>query len=345
MDEYSRTLINVNTAEQSELVTIPGVGRATARKIIAARPFASLDDLVKVGGINADMLERIKPYLQNIPGQEPSRTADKTKKAVPSKKSGTKEPAPAPSGGESQAVSKSEAPAADGEESIPEKVGAFLTSQPEKLKDFLEDQPENFEKIKDFIADQPEKLKDFLDDQPENLKKAKEFIASQPEKIKDFLDDQPEKFEKVKASTGMSNANLITLLTACLITMVVTLLLTIGLLGAINGGLRYSSQNEFAALTRQVESSTSKLDMLEKDTDSIRARLDALESMSGRMKLIEEENAAIRKQLEESSRQVSEVKAQLEQTRADIDRLKTSADFFDRFIAGLRTLLNETTQP
>jgi competence protein ComEA len=47
--------VNVNTADQALLETLPGVGPVTAQKIIAERekagPFASLDDLQRVSGI------------------------------------------------------------------------------------------------------------------------------------------------------------------------------------------------------------------------------------------------------------------------------------------------------
>jgi DNA repair exonuclease SbcCD ATPase subunit len=330
MDENSQMLVNVNTAGEKELIAIPGLGVITARKIIAARPFASLDALLEVDGISRGLLERIRPYLEEVPA--------KTKKASPAKKTGVREPAPAPA-----EINETSAP--EEEETLKEKIQDFISQQPEKLQDFMDEQPENFQKVKDFFAAQPEKLQEFLDDQPENIKKARDFIAAQPEKIQEFIAAQPERFEKVKTSTGMSNANLITLLIACLATLVLTILLTIGLMGAINGGLRYASQAEFSALNRQAAASASQLELLEKNTESIRARLDALESMSGRMKLIEEENTAIRKQLEESSRQVEEVRTQMEQIRADIESLQSSSNFFDRIISGLRTLLNETTRP
>ncbi|MBU2634848.1 lamin tail domain-containing protein [Patescibacteria group bacterium] len=54
------SLIDINTAPLEELEKIIGVGPALAQKIIEARPFDSLDDLIKVKGIGEITLQKIK---------------------------------------------------------------------------------------------------------------------------------------------------------------------------------------------------------------------------------------------------------------------------------------------
>jgi competence protein ComEA len=56
--------IDINTATEKELRTIPGVGPVTARRIIEARPFRSADDLRKVNGIGDKKYETMRPYFQ-----------------------------------------------------------------------------------------------------------------------------------------------------------------------------------------------------------------------------------------------------------------------------------------
>lgn len=55
--------LNLNTASNRELRSIPGIGPVTANKITAARPYRSIDDLLKIPGIGPKTLEKIKPYV------------------------------------------------------------------------------------------------------------------------------------------------------------------------------------------------------------------------------------------------------------------------------------------
>lgn len=62
--------VNLNAAPPAELAQLPGLGPATAGRIVAHRetegPFASHDDLLRVHGIGPVTLERMRPYLRPI---------------------------------------------------------------------------------------------------------------------------------------------------------------------------------------------------------------------------------------------------------------------------------------
>ena len=56
--------IDINTATEKELTTVPGIGHVMAERIIAARPFRSADDLKRVSGIGEKKYAQIRPYFQ-----------------------------------------------------------------------------------------------------------------------------------------------------------------------------------------------------------------------------------------------------------------------------------------
>jgi DNA uptake protein ComE-like DNA-binding protein len=56
--------IDINTATEKELTTVPGIGHVMAARIIAARPFRSADDLKRVSGIGDKKYLQIRPYFR-----------------------------------------------------------------------------------------------------------------------------------------------------------------------------------------------------------------------------------------------------------------------------------------
>ena len=56
--------ININSATEKELTTVPGIGHVMAARIIAARPFGSADDLRRVSGIGDKKYAQVRPYFQ-----------------------------------------------------------------------------------------------------------------------------------------------------------------------------------------------------------------------------------------------------------------------------------------
>jgi comEA protein len=59
--------ININTASSDELQQVPGIGPATAEKILQMRKsygaFKSVDDLLSIKGLGKKRLEKMRKYL------------------------------------------------------------------------------------------------------------------------------------------------------------------------------------------------------------------------------------------------------------------------------------------
>ena len=66
-DQKSFTIININTASQTELETLPYIGPVTAQKIIAYREefgkFTAIEEIQKISGIGEATFKKIEAYI------------------------------------------------------------------------------------------------------------------------------------------------------------------------------------------------------------------------------------------------------------------------------------------
>ena len=97
-------VVNLNTASESDLVALPGVGPATAKKIIAGRPYTSVADLAKAG-VPKNTIEKISSMV--TVGAATSAAA-----APPAPKPAPAPAAPAPAPAASTAAKTPSAPTA-----------------------------------------------------------------------------------------------------------------------------------------------------------------------------------------------------------------------------------------
>jgi competence protein ComEA len=99
-------LIDLNTASEQDITALKGVGPATAKKIIAARPYNSVDELSKAG-LSAKKIEAIKPFVMvgSAPAAVAPMSATPVKKIAPAPALKTQKAPQAPSSAQKPAAS------------------------------------------------------------------------------------------------------------------------------------------------------------------------------------------------------------------------------------------------
>jgi competence protein ComEA len=170
--------VDLNTADLKALEALPGVGPATAKKIIAARPFKSVDDLSKVKGLSKAKMEALKDKVSV--GQE--------KAAAPKAKPAPVAPTPATAPvAEKPAVTKE--PAAPAKPAAAEKEkGAVTKLAPGQKVNLNTASKEDLEKLPEIG---PVKAQEIIEGRPykkiEDVMKVKGIKEGIFEKIKDNI--------------------------------------------------------------------------------------------------------------------------------------------------------------
>ncbi len=89
-----RRQVDLNRADRSELLQIPGLGPGSADAILAHRaergPFGSVEELTHVHGIGPKTTEKVKPWLNLSSADEPIEKLERKPVPTPSLGKGTK---------------------------------------------------------------------------------------------------------------------------------------------------------------------------------------------------------------------------------------------------------------
>jgi DNA uptake protein ComE-like DNA-binding protein len=91
--------VDLNTASESELNSLPGIGPATSKKIIAGRPYSSVDDL-KNAGLSAKQIDKIRDLTVASAGAAATKPSAGTESQSSTRKSKASEATPPSATGE-----------------------------------------------------------------------------------------------------------------------------------------------------------------------------------------------------------------------------------------------------
>jgi outer membrane murein-binding lipoprotein Lpp len=378
MAESERTRIDPNTADVETLCRLPGVGQAMAQRIVDARPFDSVEDLTRVRGVSTNVLQRMSSLLSLMPTQT--------------------EPELAEVEGEPEGLALA-ADWVEDEMGTPETLAGLDLVEEENMAseilvdiDLVEEEivaPETLAGV-DLVEEEgvaPETLAgvDLVEEEdvaPETLSgvdlvEAKVVLPAASDEAESDESEavssaepptaSPEPPEPAISAVGPARQDTITrsrlLWTAViggLFALVLSLVLSLGILANLNGGtLNFALPSELAGLAVRVEGLEAQADDLSQDVNGLRTRLSNLEALSGRVGTLEEAAQQLRTDVDATAAKVSDLSAQASDLTGDVADLTQQTDNleaeletvqdqnaqFQAFLGGLRDLMATLFQP
>ena len=126
-----------------------------------------------------------------------------------------------------------------------------------------------------------------------------------------------------------------------LLSFLLAVFLTLGVLLAVNRTLSYAPLQQVSGMELQVEQLREQADALQTEAAGLRTRLDNLEALSGRMSTLENESRTLQDTIDDFRERVNDVGSQADRITTTLESLTQENATFQRFIDGLRNLLNQ----
>jgi hypothetical protein len=346
--------IDINNTSLEDLCQVPGLGRAMAERVIANRPYDSIEDMTRVPGIGDVLLERLRPYvcvsapvgIEMSPEEvavalavDDEREAEALLEEAVSHTLEAEEPidimlAPLPEAVEAgdEAAPVLLEPESPAEAEIP----AF-----EPIDDPL---PPSLDRIEPppaaaitaaveapslpFEAPPPAA--------PVEEPEAAAVVSAPPSpKSEPSIQSRPSRLEVLAY-----------VLLGGFLALVLAVLISLGILRAINGDLIYATGSQFNGLQAQVGAMSGQVTALQSEITGMRGRLEVLEALPARVSAVEQEAQSLRSDLAAAESQLlalqaqtQELARQTEQLAARTTELEQRTRVFQNFLDGLRDLL------
>ena len=337
-----------NEASQDELIVLSGIGPALADRLVAARPFDSLGGAKKVSGITAVLLDR----LIEAGSEEAPQPAAEDQVVEEVQVVDETQMAPEPQAIEEvQVVDETQmTPEPQAIEDVQVVDEIQMTPDPQIVEEKQEvDKDQNASEflVEDEtptgsrLSDIKETFKEKSQAISEGLTELGEHVSKRGQATRQAVGALSEKLEQSAKNRGQ----LWTVLISSTITALAAILLTLAVLGGINGSLKFATGSQYATMQREAAQMASQVALLQQDLDGLRGRVDMLEGFGERTVALEKAQEQLAADVEAASQQVTDMQDQVIAMNEKITQQEERTLRFDTFLKELQTLLGNLFAP
>jgi len=352
MDDQAN-LLDLNTATLGELKNLPGIGGNLAKRILAARPFGSYEELSRVSGFGRALMENLRSYATVIPLPGVStpdlRPAGELLQGAPPPVA-AELPAEAPPVSEflpkGEAVTKITPIAPLPIPPISVDSGGEITDQPALIPVQAEPEPvplvESVGQVEHpvqaippvaveppAVGEPPAEGEPPVEAEPPSVPPPVETPAPLP------IPTRPVTRRQLIVTSAISSAA----------TLLVSIICILGLLATMNGGLRFARLSQLQRISNQMDSLNTQVTEIQGQLSELNNRVVSLEGIGSRITVVEDDVTQMRQDVEALSTQVNDFQTKIDDLSLQIDALLTRTSRFQKFLDGLGTLLQNLVQP
>ena len=331
MSENHKSL-DINSAELVDLTGLPGIGLNTAEKIVARRPFSTIEELRDINGIGEVVFERIAPFIHVNPIQLDSGELIEVQFTS-----------------ESSVVEEADATDL---EIIPEEIGqaapqeiAFTVNPEETSQESVGEPLQELPPEQSQPANPPQVDSEGTKTGSEN--KAEPVFTTVNEQRTPVFEQKSIQTPGAARTVSPTQSNRIfgVSLTCGVFSILFSIAITLGILFLINNGLQYTKPSDLDKTEQKLSDVSSQAYSLAREIETLTTRLDNLESIAGRVSAVEKGMEETRNEMEAISSGIESLNEQIDELDQRVAELQKTTSQFSAFIDGLKELIESIYQP
>lgn len=183
------------------------------------------------------------------------------------------------------------------------------------------------------LSDLGKKTKDGFSEFGDAVGKRGQAVRQAVEALPDKLEREP----KPQSLWGTLLRNAVTVLIAVLVTLVV--------LGSINGSLKYSTGTQYLTMQREITQISTQVDSLQENQNGLRTRIDSLEGLGERTAALEITQEKLTIDVKDTNEQVADLQTEVSNINEKVSHFEERAQRFENFLEDLNALLDKLFTP